>query len=119
MTTSIKVHVNGRYRLVVKQDGRDEPVEVHGNYEGSPNPSGEGSFNLVHGSVSNKFVFSEYYIPTEAEELAAKVEGEKRVAPTKLEVKAGKAIGTDADGKDTATGELVDIEAHLSNGDAK
>jgi hypothetical protein len=58
-------------------------------------------------------VFSEYYIPTEAEELAAKVEGEKRTAKAKLEVNAGKAIGTDADGNDTATGKPVDVEAHL------
>lgn len=63
MTTSVKVHVNGRYRAVVRQDGIAEPVEVHGNYEGSPNPSGEHVFYLSHGSLSNKFVVSEYAVP--------------------------------------------------------
>lgn len=32
MTTTVKVHVNGKYRATVKQDGRD-PVEVEGNYK--------------------------------------------------------------------------------------
>jgi hypothetical protein len=45
MTTSVKVHVNGRYRATVKQDDL-EPVIVEGNYEGSPNPTGLGTFYL-------------------------------------------------------------------------
>ena len=52
MTTTIKVQVNGRYKATVKQTNADgsvtDPVEVHGNYERSPNPSGEVSFHLRH-----------------------------------------------------------------------
>ena len=44
MTTTVKVHVNGKYRATVKQDGRD-PVIIEGNYNGS---SGEKFFNLPH-----------------------------------------------------------------------
>lgn len=73
MTTTIKIHVNGRYMAVVKQDGVGSPVEVHGNYEGSPNPSGEHEFRLVHGSLSNKFVVSEYYVPEKVPETAGDV----------------------------------------------
>lgn len=117
MTTTITLHVNGRYRAIVKQDGAPEPVEVHGNYEGSPNPEGKHTFNLVHGSKGNKFVVSEYYIPTDEEKQAEALEADKRAQSAKLEVKAGKAVGTDADGKDTKTGEPVDVEAHLKSAD--
>lgn len=52
MTTSVKVHVNGRYRATVIQTTADgikyDPMVVEGNYEGSPNPSGERTFNLPH-----------------------------------------------------------------------
>lgn len=44
MTTSVKIHVNGKYRATVKQDGR-EPVTVEGNYNGG---SGEYSLHLPH-----------------------------------------------------------------------
>lgn len=44
MTTTIKVHVNGKYRATVKQDDR-ALVIVEGNYNGS---SGEKTFNLPH-----------------------------------------------------------------------
>lgn len=44
MTTTVKVHVNGKYRATVKQDDK-EPVEVEGNYNGG---SGEKSFYLPH-----------------------------------------------------------------------
>lgn len=44
MTTSVKVHVNGKYRATVVQDGKD-PVVVEGNYNGG---SGEKSFYLPH-----------------------------------------------------------------------
>lgn len=44
MTTTVKVHVNGKYRATVKQDGRD-PVTVEGNYNGG---SGEKAFNFPH-----------------------------------------------------------------------
>jgi hypothetical protein len=47
MTTTVKIHVNGRYRATIKQNGQ-EPVVVEGNYEGSPNPGGEHSFHLPH-----------------------------------------------------------------------
>jgi hypothetical protein len=68
MTTTVKIHVNGRYKAIVKQDGVAEPVEVHGNYEGSPNPSGEHIFTLVHGPIANKFVISEYQVPEDKPE---------------------------------------------------
>jgi hypothetical protein len=45
MTTTVKVHVNGKYRATVKQDDR-EPVIVEGNYQGGG--SGEQHFNLPH-----------------------------------------------------------------------
>jgi hypothetical protein len=57
MTTTVKVHVNGRYRATVKQDDR-EPVVVEGNYTGSPNPSGEHSFYLPH-PANATFIVSE------------------------------------------------------------
>ena len=44
MTTTVKVHVNGKYRATVKQDG-GAPVTVEGNYNGG---SGEKSFYLPH-----------------------------------------------------------------------
>jgi hypothetical protein len=44
MTTTVKVHVNGRYRATVVQDDK-EPVVVEGNYAGG---SGERSFSLSH-----------------------------------------------------------------------
>ncbi len=44
MTTTVKVHVNGKYRATVKQDDRD-PVTVEGNYNGG---SGEKAFYLPH-----------------------------------------------------------------------
>lgn len=43
MTITTTVHVNGRYQATVKRND-EEPVVVHGNYEGSPNPSGARSF---------------------------------------------------------------------------
>jgi hypothetical protein len=61
MTTTVKVHVNGRYKATVKQDDK-EPVEVHGNYDGSPNPSGEHSFSLPH-PASSAFVIGEEQVP--------------------------------------------------------
>lgn len=71
MTTSVKVHVNGRYRATVKQDDLD-PVIVEGHYEGSPNPSGEHTFWL-RGShpTQGKFEVTEEYI------------GEAQASPTK------------------------------------
>lgn len=61
MTTTVTLAVNGRYMAKVKQDELDW-VEVHGNYEGSPNPEGKRSFNLRHGT-SNKFVINEEPVP--------------------------------------------------------
>lgn len=62
MTTSVRVHVNGRYRATVTQDGV-EPVVVEGNYDGSPNPSGEQTFYL-HGShpAQGNFRIVEEYV---------------------------------------------------------
>jgi len=64
MTTTVKVHVNGRYRATVKQDDR-EPVVVEGNYAGSPNPSGEESFYLPHPATAT-FQITEEPVPEEA-----------------------------------------------------
>jgi hypothetical protein len=61
MTTSVRVHVNGRYRATVKQDDLD-PVIVEGNYEGSSNPSGEKTFWLPH-PANSKFIVTEEYVP--------------------------------------------------------
>lgn len=44
MTTTVKVHVNGKYRATVTQEGHD-PVTVEGNYNGG---SGEKHFYLPH-----------------------------------------------------------------------
>ena len=90
MTTTITLHVGGRYMAVVKQDGAKEPVEVHGDYEGSPNPGGNRSFNLGHGSLSNKFVISEYSVPTDAEKAAQQ---SKADAETGVSLIAGTATG--------------------------
>lgn len=54
MTTTIKVHVNGKYRATVKRND-DDPVEVEGNYNGG---SGEKSFPLFH-PANSSFVITE------------------------------------------------------------
>lgn len=65
MTTTVKVHVNGRYRATVIQKdavyGEHEPAIVDGNYEGSPNPTGEKSFSLYH-PASATFEITEEYV---------------------------------------------------------
>ena len=45
MTTTVKVHVNGKYRATVKQSPGGETTIVEGNYNGG---SGERSFYLPH-----------------------------------------------------------------------
>jgi hypothetical protein len=64
MTTTVKVHVNGRYRATVVQTSADgikaNPIVVEGNYEGSPNPSGEHSFHLYHPAVASFEITEEY-----------------------------------------------------------
>jgi hypothetical protein len=66
MTTSIKIHVNGRYRATVVQTNADGvealPIVVEGNYEGSPNPSGEHSFHLYHPAIAS-FAVTEEAVP--------------------------------------------------------
>jgi hypothetical protein len=57
MTTTVKVHVNGKYRATVKQDGND-PVTVEGNYNGG---SGEKSFYLPHPAKAT-FEISEEHV---------------------------------------------------------
>lgn len=57
MTTTVRVHVNGKYRATVKQDDR-EPVIVEGNYNGG---SGEKSFYLPH-PAQGTFVVTEEYV---------------------------------------------------------
>lgn len=54
MTTTVKVHVNGKYRDTVVQDER-EPVIVEGNYNGG---TGEKSFYLPH-PAKGTFVVTE------------------------------------------------------------
>lgn len=66
MTTTVKVHVNGRYRaavIITRADGvENDPVIVDGNYAGSPNPSGEYSFSLYHPAVA-RFDVVEQAVP--------------------------------------------------------
>lgn len=66
MTTTVKIHVNGRYRAFVVQtsaDGVKSPqIIVEGNYEGSPNPSGEHSFHLYHPAIAS-FEVTEEQVP--------------------------------------------------------
>lgn len=57
MTTTVKIHVNGKYRATVTQDDR-EPVIVEGNYNGG---TGEKSFYLPH-PANGTFVVSEEYV---------------------------------------------------------
>lgn len=67
MTTTIKLHVGGRYVASVVQDLLPAK-EVHGDYDGSPNPTGDATFYLSHESVS-AFVITERYLdaPVKAE----------------------------------------------------
>lgn len=62
MTTTVKVHVNGKYRATVFQTNADGvealPVVVEGNYNGG---SGEKSFHLYH-PAKGTFVISEEYV---------------------------------------------------------
>lgn len=60
MTTTVKIHVNGRYRATVKQDD-NEPVIVEGNYNGG---SGEHTLYLSH-PASSTFTVTEEYVPEE------------------------------------------------------
>ena len=64
MTTTVKVHVNGRYKATVTQTKADgtvlPPVEVDGNYEGTSNPGGEKSFSLMHPADATFRVVEEY-----------------------------------------------------------
>ena len=64
MTTTVKVHVNGRYRATVIQINakgeRAPPVVVEGNYEGSTNPSGEHRFHLSHPATATFEVTEDY-----------------------------------------------------------
>jgi hypothetical protein len=68
MTTTVKIHVNGRYRAKVVQvdaeGDRSETIVVEGNYEGSPNPSGEYSFHLFHPAIAS-FEVKEEAVPEE------------------------------------------------------
>ena len=73
MTTTVKVFVNGRYRATVIQthDGLVpcKPVIVEGNYEGSPNPTGEKHFYLSHPAHA-VFEVTEEYVPEQPKEAA-------------------------------------------------
>ena len=61
MTTSVRIHVNGRYRATVTQDELS-PVVVEGNYDGSPNPTGYAHFNLGSHPAKSTFVVEEEYL---------------------------------------------------------
>jgi len=69
MTTTVKVHVNGRYRAhVIQRNAEGSAVAtrvVEGNYDGSPNPSGEHTFYLSH-PANNTFEITEEYIGDKA-----------------------------------------------------
>lgn len=72
MTTTVKIHVNGRYRATVTQHnaGAKHPlpgVIVEGAYEGSPNPTGYGYFSLPHPAAAT-FTVVEEYVPQETDE---------------------------------------------------
>lgn len=60
MTTTVKVHVNGKYKATVKHthDNGSHEYIVHGNYEGSPNPTGQQNFSLTH-PANAKFEITE------------------------------------------------------------
>lgn len=62
MTITVKVHVNGQYRAFVTQTNANgtslEPIKIEGNYKGSPNPSGEASFQ-----ASATFAIREEFVP--------------------------------------------------------
>lgn len=64
MTTTVKIHVNGRYRATVVQTKADgtvlDPVTVEGAYDGSPNPTGYGYFYLSHPAEATFKVTEEY-----------------------------------------------------------
>jgi len=66
MTTTVKIHVNGRYRATVVQDGK-EPVIVEGNYNGG---TGEHSFYLPHPAVGT-FTVSEEPVPEDPPAVAS------------------------------------------------
>lgn len=65
MTTQVTVDVNGRYVATVIRvdaDGKPSaPVEVHGRYEGSPNPTGKHTFHCYHPAVVS-FEITETYL---------------------------------------------------------
>lgn len=83
MTTSVKVHVNGRYRAHVVQRNADgsvhTSVQVEGAYDGSPNPSGERIFQLPHPARAT-FEVSEEYL------------GEKMVGLPKMQEQGNKVV---------------------------
>jgi CO/xanthine dehydrogenase Mo-binding subunit len=58
MTTTVKVHVNGKYRATVKQMPGDFVTVVEGNYNGG---SGEKSFHLPH-PASATFEITEEHV---------------------------------------------------------
>lgn len=51
MTITTTVHVNGKYKAIIKRDDAPE-IECHGNYEGSPNPGGSMNFSPGSGTFT-------------------------------------------------------------------
>lgn len=60
MTTTVTVHVGGRYVATIKKDDA-EPVDVHGDYDGSPNPGGNYYVTVPHPATA-KFEIAEKYL---------------------------------------------------------
>lgn len=69
MTTTVTVHVNGRYRAtVIQKDASGNAVGttiVEGNYAGSPNPNGNHQFHLHHPATAS-FDIAETAVPDDA-----------------------------------------------------
>lgn len=59
MTTTVSIHVGGHYKAVVTKNG-GTPFEVHGDYEGSPNPGGNWSDHIPHPAEATITVKEEY-----------------------------------------------------------
>lgn len=63
MTTQVIVDVNGRYKATVTEthaNGATAIHEVHGRYDGSPNPTGQKNFWLAHPADATFKVVEEY-----------------------------------------------------------
>lgn len=100
MATSVKVHVNGRYRATVTHKNAAGEIvtsaTIHGNYEGSPNPSGEETFHLQH-PARGTFDVVEEVVPEDANRLPPNIDrnaaGPGSVQDAQQESKPGSILG--------------------------